>query len=39
MKEWARYSTTLAAVIGATIVAATGHDAWGWLIVVAIFTA
>lgn len=30
-----KFTVATAAVVGATIVAATGNDGWGWLILVA----
>lgn len=40
MKSWApRHVVALVAIIGATIVACTGNDGWGWLIFAAIVIA
>lgn len=37
--RWVAYnSVPLVCVIGASFVAASGNDGWGWLLVVAVFT-
>lgn len=29
---WAKYGVAIALVLGAAMVAATGHDGWGWFL-------